>query len=146
MEKKLLICFFMLMVIFTPVLQAAENQQIVIIVNTSNDIKKLDKQELALIYNGKKEKWADGQKIVVLNHQVDSSIREQFYKKVFNVKPTKKFFAPGSPIPFKTMVLKSDKATRIFVSRIPNAIGYIYSESTDPSIQIVQIGGDENLK
>lgn len=145
MKKKILFGISMLLLFFTP-LQAAENQAIVLIVNVSNDIKQLNKKELALIYNGKKEMWPDGQKIVVINRKIDSGIREQFYKKVFNAKPTKKFFVSGSPVPFKTMVLKSDKATRLLVSRIPNAIGYIYSESADSSIKIVKIDGDQSLK
>lgn len=118
-------------------------EPITVIVNKLNEIDNINSNDLSRIYKGQDEKWSDGSKIVIINRPIDSEIRRVFYKTVLNAKPTKKFFRFGTPIPFSTTVMKSDLATRIFVSRVPNAIGYIHYSEVDDTIKILKI--DDSL-
>ena len=114
-------------------------ESIAVIVNKSNEIENINSSDLSRIYKGQDAKWPDGSKIVIINRPINSEIRRVFYKTILNTKPTKKFFRFGTPIPFSTTVMKSDLATRIFVSRVPNAIGYIHHSEVDDTIKILKI-------
>lgn len=114
-------------------------EPITVIVNKSNEIDNIDSSDLSRIYKGQNERWPDGSKIVIINRPIDTEIRRIFYKTVLNAKPTKKFFRFGSPIPFSTTRMKSDLATRIYVSRVPNAIGYIHYSEVDNTIKVLKI-------
>ena len=98
---------------------------------------------LANIYQGKKKKWKNGEKIIVINLPITSPYRRKFYQVVLHSKPTKQFFDPGSPIPLKTKVVKFESSVLKFVSRIPNAIGYISLNAVDESVKILTI---DNVK
>lgn len=128
----------------------AEEDSIAVIVNPSNKLTNLSGTELMKIYKGASEKWPDGQRIVVINRPFDSMIRKRFYRIVLGAEPTQKFFVVGSPVVFKTMVLESDLATRKFVARIPNAIGYVTLSEVDASVKALTIDGksveDPNYK
>lgn len=111
------------------------------IANKTNGTNGLKSNIVARIYKGQIEKWPDGQKIFVIDRPFDSEIRHQFYNIALASKPTKKFFKPGSPIPFKKMILNSDFATSKFVARIPNAIGYIFLSEVDDTVKVLKIDG-----
>ena len=114
---------------------------IAVIVNKVNDASDLKSSNLARIYKGRMAKWPNGKKIHVIDHSFNSDIRLLFYDIVLDSKPTKKFFKPGSPIPFKKMILVSDLATKKYISRIPNAIGYIRLSEVDDTVKILMIDG-----
>ncbi len=116
-------------------------EPIAIVTNKTNDINGLRSSSLSKIFMGRKGKWPDGQKIFVVERLSDSEIRFQFYKIVLNAKPTKTFLKPRSPVTFKPMVLKTGKSTCKFVSRIPNAIGYIYLSKVNKKVKVLQIDG-----
>ena len=111
------------------------------IVHHNNSLESLTVVELAAIYKGQKSKWGNGKKIVVTNRPIASSIRARFYKQALRAKPSKKFRLRGSPLPFKTTRVKSDLATRKFVSRVPNAIGYISLSQVDHTVKVLNIAG-----
>lgn len=120
---------------------SAKPEVIVAIVNKSNPLDGIQSKKLARIYRGRMTKWPDGQRIVVINRPFDSKIRALFYELVLGAGPTKRFFKPGTPIPFKMMNLRSGIATRKFVARIPNAVGYIYLSEVDDTVKVLKIGG-----
>jgi len=140
MKKGSFFCFLVLFACFS-LLLAAPGEPIAIIVNKDNGTENLQVGKLKRIYNGKFERWEDGQRFVVINRPIQSTIRSSFYKLIFNSKPSRKFFRPGSPIPFRPMVIKSGVATRKFVARIPNAIGYIYLREVDEMVKVLKIDG-----
>ncbi len=125
-------------------------EPIAIITNKANSTNDLKSSLLANIYKGRTGKWPDGQKIFVVDRLSDSEIRFQFYKIVLDSKPTKKFLKPKSPITFKPMTLKADKSSRKLISRIPNAIGYIYLSSVNDKVKVLKVNGklpgDEGYK
>ncbi len=125
-------------------------EPIAIITNKANSTNDLKSSLLANIYKGRTGKWPDGQKIFVVDRLSDSEIRFQFYKIVLDSKPTKKFLKPKSPITFMPMTLKADKSSRKLISRIPNAIGYIYLSSVNDKVKVLKVNGklpgDEGYK
>lgn len=114
-------------------------EAIAVIVNNSNYEKKLSTAEIARIYKGKQQAWSDGSQIIVINRPATSDVREEFYKKVLNCKPTKKFYDPGSPSLFKTIVQTSDLATIRFVENINAAIGYVYISKVDTNNSNIKV-------
>jgi len=136
--KYLILSVFISFLLCKPILGFAA-EPIAIIVNKSNDTNTLTSEDLARIYKGQKVKWSDGKKMVVINRPVDLEIRRRFYKIILKSKPTKKFFNPGTPVPFKTLRMKSDLATCKFVARIPNAIGYVYLSEVNESIKVLNL-------
>ena len=134
---------------------AAENQKsepIAVIVNRGNSVESLSKVDLARIYKGKKKNWKNGAKIATINRPINSAIRRKFYDIILNSSPTEKFFTSGSPLPFKSMLVKSDSATLKFVMRMSNAIGYIPLSRVNDSVKVLAIdntkadNGDYPLK
>ncbi len=99
---------------------------IAVIVHPTNQVDSLTIAQLARIYKGKQKYWTDGKQMIVVNRPVKSRIRKDFYKKVLNSGPAKKFHVPGSPIVFKSMVQRSSRSVLRFVSRMPGTIAYIY--------------------
>jgi len=120
---------------------SAQAKTIAVIVHKDNPIDKLLHTELARIYKGRLKRWPDGRAIVVLNRPIQSDIRRQFYRQVLGAEPTKRFQPSRSPIPFKMRQIKSAQASRKFVTRIPNAIAYIYLHEADDSVKILRIDG-----
>jgi len=120
---------------------SAKGEPTAIIVNKNSPLKELTWGELARIYKGRMTKWPNGKTIVATNRPVRSPIRKTFYKKVLGAKPTKQFLKPGSPIPFKTKRLKSDRATLKFIARVPHTIGYILLSAADKTVKILAIEG-----
>ncbi len=116
-------------------------EPIAIITNKRNGINNLKHSSLAKIFMGRVDKWPDGQRIFVVDRTPDSKIRFQFYKITLDSKPTKRFLKPKSPIYFKPMVLKTDMSTSKFISRIPNAIGYIYLSNANNKVKVLRIDG-----
>jgi len=116
-------------------------EPIAIITNKANSTNDLKSNYLANIYKGRIKKWPDGQRIFVVDRSPDSEIRFQFYKIVLNSKPTKMFLKPKSPTLLKTTALKTGMSTKKFVSRIPNAIGYIYLREVNDKVKVLEIDG-----
>lgn len=123
------------------VLWGAESEPIVVIVNKNITIDSLTIGDLSKIYKGQMKTWPDGQRIFVIERPVDSRIRVWFYKLVLKAKPGKHFFKPGSPVPLKRMVSKSSLSATRMVSRIPNAIAYVYLRDVRKEQKILKIEG-----
>ncbi len=121
--------------------QAADNDPIAIVVHKSNPADNVTRAELKWIYSGRKNRWADGQKILVLDRPMESEHRGVFYRVVLGVEPGHEFRAAGSPTAFKPTKRKSDRSVKRFVSRISNAVGYLYKSNVDDSVKVLAIDG-----
>lgn len=119
----------------------AATDPLAVIVNKANGASELSTGRLAGVYRGEMEHWPNQQKIVVLNRPITSEVRRQFYAWVLGREATAKFFRTGSPVPFRTQQVKSDRATRKMVARIPGAIGYIPLSAVDDSVKVLKIDG-----
>ncbi len=140
MKRLIVFCCLSIFTWFVPFFNSWA-EPIAVIVNKNNSTNGIKSSLLANMFMGKAGKWPDGQKLFVVDHPSDSEVRFQFYKIVLNSKPTKKFLKPKSPLPFKPMILKTDLSTRIFTTRIPNAIGYIYLSKVNDKVKVLEIDG-----
>ena len=141
MMWKTIFFFVLFCVAVTSAPSLASEKAIAVIVNPANATNNLTANTLARIYRGEIRNWPDGQKILAINRPVNSAIRAKFYHKILHVKPTHKFFQPGSPIAFRTTLMKSDLVVRKFVARLPNAIGYVRASRMNSSLKVVTIDG-----
>lgn len=98
----------------------------------------VNKSMLKEIYVGAKLKWADGNKIHVVD-QADTEVGKKFYaavlgKSVNEVRKqwTKLMLSGQATAPFKC---SSDKMVKKVVAVNPNAIGYIASSALDNSVK-----------
>lgn len=135
----LLVVILQCLLIYAPI--KAESANFVVIVNKTNPIEAISLGELASIYEGRKAKWSEDSEITAINRPADSPIRADFYRAVLGVEPTKKFYVSGTPLPFKTIVQESAKATKLLVARMPNAIAYIYADEIDDSVKSIEVKG-----
>lgn len=135
------IIFYITLFLFaTPVLSSMA-ESIAIIVNKSNQADNISSVALSNFYKGLIEKGENGQRVIVVNRPKDDKIREKFYKIILRSKATKKFYKTGSPLPFKTLTIESDRAMLRFVSRIPNSIGYMYLSEVDDTVKVLKVNG-----
>ena len=127
--------------IFLSVPGAAYPQDIVVIVNKANPIAELSLVQLRQIYRGEMTRWPGGRKIVPLNRGNEAEIRSLFTEKVMG-KSVMQMSRYWIEMRLKTglnppKVLGSSEAVKMFVSRVPNAVGYIYAGEVDDSIKVV---------
>ena len=135
--KKISFVFLVILTISATPWSMAAAESIVIIVNSSNGVPSLTVANINNIYRGKQVNWANGKKLQVVNHPVDSDTRLSFYRSVLNEQPGKKFTIAGSPKPFRSSIRKSDKSVLRFVSRFEGAIGYVTQSAVNDSVKVV---------
>jgi ABC-type phosphate transport system substrate-binding protein len=138
--KRLIPILFMLIVLAIPLQASADS--IVMIINDNSEVDALTIGEVSRIYRGLVTKWPSGSSIVVVNRDARSEVREDFYGKVLKSSPTEKFYLPGSPIPFRTIVQKSVTAVLKFVAGEERAIAYVHeSELTgqEAGIKVIKL-------
>lgn len=116
-------------------------EPLALIVNLKSGVTDLSRKHVAHIYQGKKKTWPNGQQIVVTNRPVGSPDRQRFYQVVLEVPETQKFYRRGSPLPVKTMPLKSARACVRYVSKVPGAIGYVPLSAVTKSVQVITLNG-----
>ena len=123
------------------------SKDIAIIVNKSNAISEITSRDLRRIYLSDKKKWDNGKNIMTLTLSASTKEREVFQSKVlgFTVSELKKYFN-DQQIKGKTVkpakVQKSTKAVEILVSKIPMAIGYLFSDEVkNKNIKILKVDG-----
>ena len=116
-------------------------ETIVVVVNKNNPVDNISSSTLARIYKGRVLKWADGEQIVVVDRPVRSETRARFYSEILRTEPTKKFYEPGVPIPFRAIQIRSDEALVAFIRRVRNSVSYVSLSSVDDRVKILKIDG-----
>ena len=119
----------------------AQGEPIAIVVHPDSPISSLTWAQLERIYKGKQVAWPNGESIVATNRPPSNPLRKQFYQAILKAKVTQQFLRPGSPIPFKTKRLKSEKAMKRFVGRVPSAIGYLAVNDVDAKVKVLRMDG-----
>lgn len=114
---------------------------IVVIVNNENSVSELSKREVIDLYMGKKLNFPDGENVNALDQEMDSDIRETFYKSLVNksVPQVNAYWArllfTGRVKPPKTLADSTEILQ--WVQNTPQAIGYIDSTLLDDSVKEV---------
>ena len=114
-------------------------QVIAVVVHKTNPLSNLSLANLARIYRGQETQWQSGERIFVVNRPATSVIRGNFYRQVLRSGPYEKHYLAGTPVPFQTLVQESAEAVKLYVTRVPEAIGYIWLSEVDGSVRVVKI-------
>ena len=114
-------------------------EPIAVIVNNDNPITSLAKTNISAMYRGEELHWAHGGRIKLVNREISSSIRENFYQDALNARTDQQFFRPGTPIAVQSLIQRSDEAVIRFVSAIEGAIGYVNLSSVNETIKVIFI-------
>jgi ABC-type phosphate transport system substrate-binding protein len=110
------------------------------------DSNTVNKSAVKAIYMGAKLKWADGNKIHVVD-QADTEVGRKFYATVIGKSMnevrkqwTKLLLSGQASAPFKC---PSDKVVKKVIATNPNAIGYIATSALDDTVkEILRIDGE----
>jgi len=122
---------------------AAWAESLAVIVNNKNPVPSLTKTNIAAMYRGEELHWAHGSRIKLVNREISSSIREQFYQDALNARADQQFFRPGTPVAVQSLIQRSDEAVIRFVSAIEGAIGYVNLSSVNDSVKVLFILQEE---
>jgi len=137
-----LICFML----FPLILQAEE---VVVIVNTSNNIENIGKKKLKKIYMGKMKTWKDGEAIKPVDTDIKDPARKIFSKNIMKKKPRaverlylKKALSGKSQPPKK---IKSYESIIEWVKNNKGAIAYVPKSVSPKGVKVIKIGGAESM-
>ena len=117
----------------------AHAEPLAIIVNKKNPLTNLSRSMIAAMFRGEQLHWANGGRIKLVNREISSLPREQFYRSVLNAKPDQTFYRPGTPVAVQSLIQRSDEAVIRFVAAIEGAIGYVRLSRVTDSVTVVQI-------
>ncbi len=117
----------------------AEAESLAVVVNDRNPISTLQLIDLRSMYRGEELHWPHGGRIKLVNRQISSTERGQFYRQVLNAKPDQRFYVLNTPIAVQSLIRRSDEAVLRFVTAIEGAIGYVRLSAVDESVKIVTI-------
>lgn len=112
-------------------------EPIAVIVNNDNPITSLEKTNISAMYRGEELHWSHGGRIKLVNREISSSIRKQFYQDALNARSDQQFFRPGTPVAVQSLIQRSDEAVIRFVSAIEGAIGYVNLSSVIDAVKVV---------
>ncbi|RMH35202.1 MAG: hypothetical protein D6690_09575 [Nitrospirae bacterium] len=131
------LCLIAVLALF-PRLAAAE--PLAVIVRIDTPVTQLTAGHVAAIYRGEQLYWPDGSRIKLVNREISSATRRQFYRQILQARPDQPFYRPGTPIPIQSFIRRTDRAVIQFVATIKGAIGYVARASlTADDLQAVKI-------
>ncbi|MFH1874386.1 MAG: hypothetical protein ABH859_04280 [Pseudomonadota bacterium] len=122
---------------------AQAGEYLAVIVHPSNSLRTISKGKLAAIFRGEEKYWPDGKNILLVNQSLGNSARKNFYQKVLKTSPATKYYIAGTMAPIRTVVQKSENAVMLFVSNMPQSIGYVSADLPDESVKILLIDGEK---
>jgi len=132
-------CIAISLLLATAVGHPAFGEEMVVIVHGDRNVP-LDVDELAQIYLKKRRYWEDGKRIVPVNQDSASTIRDDFVRAVFGTDSrelvpywNRQYFRGVLP----PATLASDEAVVRFVASEPLAIGYVRPSAVDESVRVV---------
>lgn len=114
---------------------------VAIIVHKDNPMSSIDGSLLRRIYTGEQTTWKNGRNIYVINRDPSGPVRRIFYKRVLKVEPSKVFYLQGMSMVFRPQQQEPGSTVRGYVSRIPDAIGYLDLSEVDASVKVLAING-----
>jgi ABC-type phosphate transport system substrate-binding protein len=103
----------------------AHAESIAVIVNIKNPADQLRQAAVAGMYDGETIHWPNGERIKLVNREISSPVRKQFYQQVLNAPPDQVFYRQGTPVPVQSVIERSDEAIINFVATLEGAVGYI---------------------
>ncbi len=115
---------------------------VVAVVSAKNPVTTLSKDQVVDIFLGKANRFPDGSKAVPIDQDQNSATRREFYFKFADKSPAqiKSFWSKiiftgrGQPPP----ELSNGIEVKQFITKHPNAIGYIEQSLVDDSVKVIR--------
>ena len=117
----------------------AQTESLAVVVNSKNPRSSLSPIDLGSMYRGEELHWRNGGRIKLVNREISSPERAQFYRQVLNAKPDQRFYVLNTPIAVQSLIRRSDEAVLRFVAAIDGAIGYVRLSQVNQSVKVVLI-------
>ncbi len=143
MKKTIFTFVFLGFLMIGVTLQGQNTPGFKIIVNVSNPLAVIAKDQLSKLFLKKTTKWENGTKALPLDQNEASSVRERFSKGVHNKGVTsvksywQKLIFSGRAVP--PPVKSSDKEVVEYVKANPGAVGYVSEKASDNDVKVLKI-------
>lgn len=111
-------------------------KQISVIIHPSRPEIVLPVEKVRDIYQGKIVRWGSGERIIVVNHQPSSELRQGFYKDLMYVPADSKATTKENTV-MRSFTVASSAAMKRLVSQMKDAIGYVESSYVDGRVKAV---------
>lgn len=121
-------------------------QNLAIIVNTSNPVDSLSLSELRHVFLGERRHWPNGRRITLVMMEPGQPERKALIRDVcqMNESDFSQHFLHGlftGEVFVSPKTLASPVGVRKFVFNVPGAIGYVRSTDVDSSVKVLRVDG-----
>ena len=121
---------------------SAAPEEVDVVVNKSNSLGPLSREEVRRIFVGEKSSWAGGKRIIVLMLARDQPEREIILREVFKMNESDytKYFLQAAftgRVQAAPKDLSSAAEMKARLAANPNAIGYLKKENVDDSVRVL---------
>ena len=121
-------------------------QNLAIIVNTSNTVEGLSMPELRKVFLGERRHWPNGRRITLVMMEPGQLERKTLIREVcqMNENDFSHHFLHGlftGEVFVSPKTLASPIGVRKFVFNVPGAIGYVRANEVDSSVKVVRVDG-----
>ena len=131
------LCALTSLLLLCPVVASAED--IAIIVHPERHTS-LEVDDIATVYLKRRRHWQNGDRIMPLNRNAGSDVREEFSRRVFG-KDSKSQLAYWNREYFRGVLppvsLASDEAVLRYVAKSRQAIGYVPASKVDARVRVI---------
>ena len=124
----------------------APEQNLAIIVNTSNPVDSLSMSELRHVFLGERRHWPNGRRITLVMMEPGQPERKALIREVcqMNESDFSQHFLHGlftGEVFVSPKTLASPVGVRKFVFNVPGAIGYVRATDVDSSVKVLRVDG-----
>jgi ABC-type phosphate transport system substrate-binding protein len=121
-------------------------QNLAIIINTSNPVDSLSLPELRKVFLGERSHWPNGRRITLVMMEPGQPERKTLIREVCQMSETdfRQHFLQGlftGEVFVSPKTLASPVGVRKFVFNVPGAIGYVRAADVDSSVKVLRVGG-----
>ena len=121
-------------------------QNLAIIVNTSNPVDSLSMSELRHVFLGERRHWPNGRRITLVMMEPGQPERKALIREVCQMNETdfSRHFLHGlftGEVFVSPKTLASPVGVRKFIFNVPGAIGYVRATDVDASVKVIRVDG-----
>lgn len=124
----------------------APEQNLAIVVNTSNPVENLSMTELRKVFLGERSHWPNGRRITLVMMEAGQPERKALIREVcqMNESDFSRHFLHGlftGEVFVSPKTLASPVGVRKFIFNVPGAIGYVRATDVDSSVKVMRVDG-----
>lgn len=124
----------------------APQDNLAIVVNTTNPVENLSLSELRQVFLGERSHWPNGRRITLVMMEPGQFERKALLREVcqMNEKDFSRHFLHGvftGEVFVSPKTLASPVGVRKFVFNVPGAIGYVRASDVDSSVKVIRVDG-----